>query len=167
VVGDEAGGEPVEEGWVGGWGAFSAEVVRRGDEPFGEMAEPETVGEDACGEVASGAAGEPVGELETTAACGVGDEVTAEEVGELAGDGVAGVFGFAFFVKTGVDRGGFGDGEGEVWERFASGGVGGCFGGDEPGFDERALGFESGGEGGAADECPVDAIAAGVEFGDR
>ena len=74
------------------------------------MAEPETVGEDACGEVASGAAGEPVGELETTTAGGVGDEIAAEEIGELAWDGVAGVFGFAFFLETGVDRGGFGDG---------------------------------------------------------
>ena len=108
TVGDEFGGEVVEQLRVGGFAAEEAEVTGRIDDAGAEVVLPDTVGEDSRCEGVF-VTGDPLGEGEAALAfvgvegelVGFGDLI---EDGEAGGnDGVTGFHGVAAF----MDGGGF------------------------------------------------------------
>ena len=97
AVGDEVGGEVIEEFGLGGWGGADPEIAGGADEAGAEVVEPDAVDGDAGGEGVV-FVGDGLGEFEATAA--FLERLTVfggENLEKLAGHGVAEVAGFAAF----------------------------------------------------------------------
>ena len=119
-VGDEFGGEPVEEFGVRGLGAVDAEVTGSFDDAGPKMVVPQAVGDDACGEGILRRS-DPVGECDTAflfgGVCGESDRFSdhGKDPGgnffaRLRGVSAMIAFGRAgLFEGSGVDFGNFGE----------------------------------------------------------